>query len=170
MITRAQWGARAPKEIVNLTIPVPEFFVHHTDTWECFNVKNCSAAVRSIQKFHMDDRGWDDIGYNFLVGEDGNVYEGRGWDHLGTHTKGFNSKSLGTSVIGNYTAKLPNEKALTALKALIACGVEQKKLYPDFRMYGHRDAGKTECPGDALYKLIQTWPHYSHKPPKTVLV
>ncbi|XP_045210358.2 peptidoglycan recognition protein 1-like [Mercenaria mercenaria] len=169
IITRAEWGARPPKAITNLRVPVPEFFVHHTDTPECFDVKACSAAVRSIQDFHMDERGWNDIGYNFLVGEDGNVYEGRGWDHVGAHTKDYNSKSLGTSVIGNYTAKLPNQKALTALKTLIACGVEEKKLIPNYRLYGHRDAGKTSCPGDALYKLIQTWPHYSHEPPKLSL-
>lgn len=34
-------------------------------------------------------RGWDDIGYSFLVGQDGNVYEGRGWHHVGAHTQGY---------------------------------------------------------------------------------
>ena len=24
----------------------------------------------------MDSRGWNDIGYNFLIGEDGRIYEG----------------------------------------------------------------------------------------------
>jgi N-acetylmuramoyl-L-alanine amidase len=38
---------------------------------------------------------WDDIGYNFIVGEDGNVYEGRGWGIVGAHAPGFNSYSLG---------------------------------------------------------------------------
>jgi N-acetylmuramoyl-L-alanine amidase len=39
--------------------------------------------------------GWDDIGYNFLVGEDGNIYEGRGWTQTGAHCIGYNSKSIG---------------------------------------------------------------------------
>jgi peptidoglycan recognition protein len=30
-------------------------------------------------------QGWSDIGYNFIVGEDGNVYEGRGWTKVGAH-------------------------------------------------------------------------------------
>ena len=59
------------------------------------------------------DLGWDDIGYNFLVGEDGNVYEGRGWAHVGAHTKHYNKISLGASVIGDYMKKLPNQKAVT---------------------------------------------------------
>lgn len=41
--------------------------------------------------------GWDDIGYNFIVGEDGNVYEGRGWDIVGAHAgvNTYNQQSLG---------------------------------------------------------------------------
>ena len=39
--------------------------------------------------------GWDDIGYNFLVGEDGNVYEGRGWDTVGAHAAPHNTNSVG---------------------------------------------------------------------------
>ena len=39
--------------------------------------------------------GWSDIGYNFLVGEDGNIYEGRGWGKVGAHARGHNSDSIG---------------------------------------------------------------------------
>jgi hypothetical protein len=37
---------------------------------------------------------WGDIGYNFLVGEDGNVYEGRGWTQVGAQTLNYNSNQL----------------------------------------------------------------------------
>lgn len=50
----------------------------------------------------MNTRKWSDIGYNFLVGEDGNVYEGRGWGKTGAHTVGYNSKSVGICFIGNF--------------------------------------------------------------------
>lgn len=43
----------------------------------------------------MDTNGWNDIGYSFLVGEDGNVYEGRGFDRVGAHTLGHNTVALG---------------------------------------------------------------------------
>ena len=42
-----------------------------------------------MQTFHMESKGWDDIGYNFMIGGDGAVYEGRGWDSQGAHTKGI---------------------------------------------------------------------------------
>lgn len=43
----------------------------------------------------MDSNGWDDIGYSFIVGEDGNVYEGRGWRRVGAHAPNYNSNSIG---------------------------------------------------------------------------
>lgn len=39
--------------------------------------------------------GWSDIGYSFVIGEDGNVYEGRGWDTVGAHTLHHNTDGLG---------------------------------------------------------------------------
>jgi hypothetical protein len=43
----------------------------------------------------MDTNGWADIGYSFGVGEDGRIYEGRGWDRVGAHTSGYNSNGIG---------------------------------------------------------------------------
>ena len=57
--------------------------------------------------------GWDDIGYSFLAGDDGNIYEGRGWDRVGAHTKGYNSRGLAVSFMGNYKDHLPPDTAIT---------------------------------------------------------
>jgi N-acetylmuramoyl-L-alanine amidase len=51
----------------------------------------------------MDTNGWDDIGFNFVVGEDGNVYEGRGWNAVGSHAVPYNGNSIGICVIGDFT-------------------------------------------------------------------
>lgn len=40
-------------------------------------------------------KDWPDIGFNYIVGEDGNIYEGRGWDEVGAHTKGHNYDVIG---------------------------------------------------------------------------
>lgn len=53
----------------------------------------------------MDDRQWFDIGYNFVIGEDGNVYEGRGWDYVGAHAPGYNTQSIGICVIGDFSGE-----------------------------------------------------------------
>ncbi|XP_052217514.1 peptidoglycan-recognition protein SC2-like [Dreissena polymorpha] len=77
--------------------------------------------------------GWYDIGYNFLVGEDGNVYEGRGWKYIGA-----------------------SEHSTGTLKNLVKCGVQQGNIAESYRLYGHRNETNTSCPGTALYDYIQT--------------
>ena len=109
--------------------------------------------------------GWSDIGYSFLVGQDGNIYEGRGWHHVGAHTQGYNSRGFAASVMGSFMHRKPNDAALNAIKNLIQCGVSHGYITSTYSLYGHRDVGSTNCPGDALYQEIRTWPHYStHKP------
>ena len=71
----------------------------------------------------MKTAGWDDIGYNYLVGEDGNAYEGRGWDYIGAQVREYNAVSLGFSVIGDFSKRLPNQAALDVVKQLIACAL-----------------------------------------------
>ena len=50
-------------------------------------------TVRTIQNFHMDSRGWSDIAYNWLVNDQGDIFEGRGWGIVGGATKNENSTS-----------------------------------------------------------------------------
>ena len=50
----------------------------------------------------MELRHFDDIGYNFLIGGDGIVYEGRGWNKQGAHTKGNNFKKISYRLEINY--------------------------------------------------------------------
>lgn len=43
--------------------------------------------------------------FSFLIGGDGNVYEGAGWHKVGAHTRGYNTRSLGIAFIGNYQGR-----------------------------------------------------------------
>jgi N-acetylmuramoyl-L-alanine amidase len=58
-----------------------------------------------MQNHHMDRNGWVDIGYNFVVGEDGRVYTGRGSGFVGAHAAGCNSRSMGIAIIGDFRSK-----------------------------------------------------------------
>ncbi|XP_045503208.1 peptidoglycan-recognition protein LB-like [Colias croceus] len=164
-VRRKQWGALTPKQILPLTVPVPYVVIHHSfSPPACADSKQCAEAMRSMQDFHMNTRGWWDIGYNFAVGGNGAAYEGRGWNVLGAHSLHFNSVSLGICLIGDWSHELPPQNQLKTAKALIAAGIDMGYIKPDYKLIGHRQVRDTECPGDALFNEIQTWEHYSPFP------
>ncbi|GFO44100.1 peptidoglycan recognition protein [Plakobranchus ocellatus] len=120
---------------------------------------NHDGFIIAPVKFHHLT-GWDDIGYSFLIGGEGTVFEGRGWDRVGAHTKGYNSVGLGFCLIGNFMDKSPTQIQLNTAKQLLECGVSQGKLRSDYIVRGHRDMVSTTCPGDTLYNIIRSWPQY----------
>jgi len=69
--------------------------------------------------------GWWDIAYNFLVGEDGKVYEGRGWDRVVYHNHAYSKESIAIAFIGNFNRRKPNDAAINAAKQLVSCGVSK---------------------------------------------
>lgn len=68
IINRAIWGARGASSTSRLKYdPAPVVIVHHSDTPTCTTQEVCKIRIQNIQEYHMSVRGWDDIGYNFLV-------------------------------------------------------------------------------------------------------
>ncbi|RZC39317.1 Amidase 2 domain containing protein, partial [Asbolus verrucosus] len=161
IISRSEWNARRAKtsDILDV-IPPPFVVVHHSEGSECSNVRSCKSQVKGIQNFHMNSNGWKDIAYNFLIGGDGSVYEGRGWEGFGIHCPKYNGNSIGICLLGNFMNKLPPTKQLDALKDLIACAKEKNYIASDYKLIGHRQGKSTDCPGDELFKEIKKWPHF----------
>lgn len=156
-VGRDIWESIEPKKSVPFPGPLKYIVVHHSDTPECSDWRSCAKRVRSIQNYHMFQKGWDDIAYNYLIGGDGEVYIGRGRHVQGAHVKYKNNITIGICMIGNFTNKLPNVKALTALRQMIYC----LKTDDTIQLRGHRDLGETKCPGNALYNLLKYCPFYN---------
>src|SRR5438067_2629809 len=104
--SRASWGARPPKTAPEYASNVQMAFVHHTASSNNYGPGDVPAILRSIQSFHMDSNGWNDIGYNFLVDKFGGLWEGRGGGIdrpvVGAHVLGFNSGSTGVALMGDF--------------------------------------------------------------------
>ena len=160
IIPREDWGARPPNGVTYLAPTVPYLFIHHSAGAECFNFDDCAAEIRSIQNYHMDTNDWSDIGYSFLIGGDGMVYEGRGWGIVGAHTLGFNSVGYGVDFIGDFTDHDPQQVAQDAYMLLANCAVALGYVPSTYELYGHRQTGNTECPGNYFYQTIQDYPHW----------
>ncbi|XP_055851973.1 peptidoglycan-recognition protein LB-like [Episyrphus balteatus] len=161
IISRNEWAARQPKGREHIHGPVEYVVVHHSYIPDVCNTTDaCKASMRSMQDFHMDDHGWDDIGYNFAVGADGNVYVGRGFGVVGAHAPRYNNKSIGLLLIGNFMEKLPPKPMMEVAQKFIAYAVEHDHVVVNYTLYGHRQVRDTECPGTAFFAQLKFWPHW----------
>jgi hypothetical protein len=151
------WPIEYPEQIEKIVI-------HHTATTR--DLDDPVTAINNIYHYHTITKGWGDIGYNYIIDQEGNIYEGRygGEKAAGAHAGKFNHGTIGIAVLGHYSV---NEIPLPALKSLIHLIGEKAKLYdikPDgfstFRdirlpnIVGHRDVGETSCPGDKIYREL----------------
>ncbi|NWW89442.1 PGRP2 amidase, partial [Rhynochetos jubatus] len=161
IVPRCMWGARPYRGTPNqLTLPLGSVYIHHTFTPSapCRTFAACARDMRDMQRFHQDTRGWDDIGYSFVVGSDGYLYQGRGWHWVGAHTKGYNSKGYGVGYVGDFSDTLPDPDTIALVRdEFLSCAVRTGRLQPNYTLRGHRQMVHTDCPGDSLFREIETW-------------
>jgi len=177
MLSRTEWGC--PDGEVSSSNPNPTYtdvthlIVHHTATSN--TAQDWAAEVRAIWSYHVQTRGWADIGYNFLVDPNGTIYVGRaGGDNVqGAHFTCQNGGTQGVSLLGNFTDVAPTREALNGLEDLLAWLASRENLDPAATTWhegtqldlgtisGHRDGNPsttgctvTACPGDTFYPLL----------------
>jgi hypothetical protein len=168
--SRAQWGA--DESLRKGTVEYGEVhagFVHHTVNANDYTAEQVPGIIRSIYAYHTQTKGWNDIGYNFLVDRFGRIWEGRygGVDRpvVGAHTQGYNSYSFAASAIGNFEIVQPTSAMLDAYGRLFAwklslhgVSASSTKQWVGTKYFqainGHRDADSTACPGKYLYAKI----------------
>jgi len=161
LYTREQWGSQVAKNKTTITKPVKYVVIHHTSVPPvCLTMLDCMDYMRRVQKDHIEKSHWDDIGYSFCIGGDGNTYEGRGWGVVGAHAPNLNNDSVGICLFGDYTQGLPQPAMLNATKALIEQGVREGHIAQDYILLGHGDVNPTACPGRALQEEIKKWDHF----------
>ncbi|MCA9605376.1 MAG: N-acetylmuramoyl-L-alanine amidase [Myxococcales bacterium] len=160
IVTRERWGARATR-CTSANASKSRMAIHYTVTPS----SNPERQVRGIQAYHMDSRGWCDVGYHFLVGIDGSIYEGRPLHLLGSHVGGNNTGNIGISFIGCFhSSSCSGMGPTTPPEAMIDAGGrllgELSDIYgialDGAHVKGHRDhsGASTSCPGDYLYRRI----------------
>ncbi|CAA9474903.1 MAG: hypothetical protein AVDCRST_MAG67-469 [uncultured Solirubrobacteraceae bacterium] len=156
-------------------------YVHHTVNANTYSRQDSAAIVLSICRYHRDDNGWRDVGYNFLVDRYGQIFEGRagGIDQpvIGAQAQGYNGVSTGVANIGTFSQEPQTEAGVAATAELLAWKLSlhgapvagrvtvtsaggASNRYPPGRavtferIAGHRDADKTACPGDAFFAQL----------------
>ena len=101
----------------------------------------------------MDKGGYSDIGYHFIIGPDGTLYQGRPLHVRGAHTQGFNTGTVGIVLLGNMEIIEPTQEQLKVLESLV---IFLKDRFGIKHIAGHSDFNPeiTVCPGMLLHKLL----------------
>lgn len=172
VITRGQWGARNQVCAPDVASRLEGAVVHHTAGSNSYTTQaQAMQQIRNDQAYHIDARGWCDIGYNFVVDKWGNIYEGRANSLtqavIGVHATGANTGTVGVSMLGNYDTVPTTPAMIDAVGRIIgwrlaAYGVNPlgAGTYPSGlylpRIIGHRDVAQTACPGRYGYAQLGT--------------
>jgi len=183
--SRASWGANESyryrngrEEWPRRYASVKSFVIHHTAGSN--NPSNPSATVRAIYYYHARTLDWGDIGYNYLVDQHGNTYEGRygGNNVVAGHAAYYNYGTAGISVLGNFETASPTGNSIDGIARLIISKTKDKSFnstgsirltktsgYPHYSpigsktvptIAGHRNLNSTACPGRNLYPKLST--------------
>ena len=158
---------------------ISRIIIHHEGV-TLTSDKTDAEIIRSIYRNHTVDKDWWDIAYNYIIGQRGEIYEGRaGGDYVvGTHAAYNNMGTVGVVVLGNYSANTLNRDQIAGLERLIpmlakkygitlsqeAIGTpcarsdcSSLQIVKTQSLLGHRDVRSTDCPGANLYPYIAKW-------------
>lgn len=122
--------------------------IHHT--------ASSAGSVESIHEAHIG-RGWDGIGYHFLIGngkgmDDGEVQSTFRWREQihGAHAKSpnneYNEYGIGICLVGNFEESDPSDAQLASVKRLVSILKHEYQL-TGAQVIAHRDVKATACPG-----------------------
>ncbi|XP_012414572.1 peptidoglycan recognition protein 3 [Trichechus manatus latirostris] len=128
IVSRNEWGSRMLTCRAQLTQPVAYVITDELTGMECQEQNLCSWKLRGLQSHSVYTKGWCDVPYNFLVGDEGRVYEGVGWNIQGSHTQGYNNVSLGIAFFGSKMGSSPSPAALSAAGGLISYAIQKGYL------------------------------------------
>ena len=132
--------------------PITEIIVHCTATRaDWWAGKRTSEKVREIKRWHVQDRGWADIGYHYLIDRDGTIATGRPIEKDGAHVQGRNKGTIGISLFGGHGSAETDQFAEhftpqqeVALRKLIG---DLHGRFGKVPVTGHNQYAAKACPG-----------------------
>ena len=148
---------------------ITEAIVHCTATRaEWWASRSTSQKVAEVKKWHVQDRGWSDIGYHYLIDRDGTVAKGRPIERDGAHVRGHNAGTIGISLFGGHGSSENDtfEDNFTPEqdKALRELLDELKARYGFTKVTGHNQYAAKACPGFSVPRWL------ARKAPRTSML
>lgn len=118
-------------------------------------IVHCSATkagtdftAADIDRWHRR-RGWNGIGYHYVVRLNGTVEQGRPLEKPGAHCAGHNMRSVGVCYIGGVMSDgvTPADTRTPAQRtSMLKLLKRLRRQFPDARIRSHRDFAAKACP------------------------
>ncbi len=170
MIDQSVWraGLKEP-DFERIVHEVHNVIIHHSASSNL--VTDYTTAIRNIYLYHTKVRHWSDIGYNYVIAANGDIYKGRdpGINEqdmvMGAHFCSSNHGTMGICMLGTFTEVAPTDAAFDSLEKLLVWKLGKDGLDPLGQyahplndelnvIAGHRDGCATECPGEIMYSRL----------------
>jgi N-acetylmuramoyl-L-alanine amidase len=125
---------------------IDHIVIHCTATKE-----GVDYSVEQVRDWHVNGRGFRDIGYHFFIRLDGTIDKGRPIEQAGAHAKGYNKHSIGVVYVGGLDSygKPKDTRTVAQFHALRRCVETLKVIYGDVEVVGHRDLS-VDLNGDGM--------------------
>ena len=155
---RSEWNARPVRRNVDRMSQISRITVHHTgDKLHHSSSQRVSAReIKKIQKYHQQQNGWADIGYHFVIDQNGRIWEGRPLRYQGAHARGHhNVGNVGVVLLGNFLLQKPSKKQFSSLDRLLVDLCRRHRV-PPHRVHTHSELlnGETQCPGPVISRWL----------------
>lgn len=135
--------------------PVHEIVVHCSATRpDWLEREGFAAQVKEIRRWHVEDRGWRDIGYHWLIGRSGEIIAGRPETEIGAGVVGHNSGVIHICLIGGFGSTETDAFStnFTASQdARLRAQIQAISMRTQItRISGHNEWAAKACPGFAV--------------------
>ena len=154
--SRSAWGARPARKRRTAPIRSRTVLMSHWNGPKLgITAKTphatCLSTVRNFQQFHQNERGWSDIGYNYLICPHGRIIEGRGRDAIGAHCTGWNTIGIGVQFMMGQgdSLNLAMRDAFVRLRSRLNLAAGK-----NLTLMVHSQGQRTECPGPLVRSYI----------------
>ena len=122
---------------------IKQIILHCSDT-ETGNAK-------AIRKYHIEKKGWADIGYHYVIDRDGKIETGRAIEHIGAHCKDENSDSIGICLIGIA------EFTPSQFESLLTIIERTRERFGNIPVYGHYEKKSGKAQGKTCPNIDMDW-------------
>ena len=116
--------------------------------WERITIHHSASgdvSVDTIRQWHLK-RGFRDVGYHWIVRQNGKLEQGRPMNKQGAHVKRKNYRNMGICVTGNFEKHSPSKAQYESLERLLNFLCFAFEI-PKDKIHLHRDLANTLCPG-----------------------